>query len=202
MPVCMYGSVCLYKVFVRFEFVRFCMCSRCVRFWYERGKNVCFVCDCVIVCQNPILFRFESKLSKYNGMLWLPSTHAHTANPFNHSVEMRECVLSGEIFPYAKSISLSFSSILFLLSMLPQFKSIQFNSIQSKSNPNLISHPSKISQIIIASPQLYNPFFFFLLQIDLEKNSDIFCVHSDPDELFLFFRSIDWKKRRKMKLLN
>lgn len=139
MPVCMYGSVCLYKVFVRFEFVRFCMCSRCVRFWYERGKNVCFVCDCVIVCQNPILFRFESKLSKYNGMLWLPSTHAHTANPFNHSVEMRECVLSGEIFPYAKSITLSFSSILFLLSMLPQFKSIQFNPIQIQSQSHFTS---------------------------------------------------------------
>lgn len=76
-----------------------------------------------------------------------------------------------------------------------------FNSIQSKSNPNLISHPSKISQIIIASPQFYNPFFFFLLQIDLEKNSDIFCVHSDPDELFLFFSLHRLEKEKKNEII-
>lgn len=60
-----------------------------------RGENVCFLYVCVRLCVKILSYfnRFESKLSKYSGMLWFPSTHAHTANPFNHSVKMCVCFI-------------------------------------------------------------------------------------------------------------
>lgn len=160
--------------------MRVCDCTKCLvcPFWIcdlvnvpdafdsdMRGERLCVcMCDCVSK-SYPISIWIEVVQNTMECFGSHKRTHIQQIRLIIQSKCV--CVLSGEIFPYAKSICTSFLINSLFLIHAPSILN-PFNSIQSNPIPISIQIHPKFSQIAFASPQFYNPFFFLLLQIDLE----------------------------------